>query len=407
MNQLPPGAVIFDNVSKRYRLGSLGDLRSTLAALRSRREDRQRDIWALKDVSFRLAPGETLGLIGPNGAGKTTMLKLLSRITLPTSGRIEMGGRVSSLIELGAGFHPELTGRENIYLNGAILGLNRAEIRHKLDAIIAFSELERFIDTPVKRYSSGMYVRLGFAVAAHVEPDVLLVDEVLAVGDAAFRQKCMTRMEGMRRNGATLIFVSHNMHQVRRLCPRALLLIQGKIALYGPTDQAIATYEERIQFVQQDDAARSASDAPSTGELALSEIVLLDERGEQVQRLNFHQSLHVRIRYRTGRVIVDPIIKVRLLRADGMVCTLASSAHNDASRGWRFTQQGEVNVHLRPVQLTTGRYFVEVRVADSFDEALLAGGQSDFFFVRGPAMLHEPDHGVFVPNATWAHEEGR
>ncbi len=403
MNDLPIGSVIFENVSKRYRLGSLGTLRGTLTALRTHRKEDRQDLWALKDVSFRLEPGDALGIIGPNGAGKTTALKLLSNVTRPTSGRIRVGGRFSSLIELGAGFHPELTGRENIFLNGAILGQKRSDIRRKLDAIIAFSELERFIDTPVKRYSSGMYVRLGFAVAAHVEPDVLLVDEVLAVGDASFRQKCMTRMEALRSQGTSLIFVSHNMYQVRRLCPRSLLLMQGRTAFYGPTDEAIATYEEGMQAVQQADALPHEPDAASPGVLALSEITLLDERGAAVQRLDFQQPLHVHIRYRASQPILDPIVKVRLLNSDGLVCALVSSTHDGAGR-WAFAGKGEVTVRLAPVQLTTGQYFVEVRVADSTDAALLADGQSASFFVRGPAMLHEPDQGVFVPNATWRHK---
>ena len=190
MRDLPIGSVVFEGVSKLYRLGGLSTLRSAVAELTSRRRDRSLgDFWALKDVSFRVEPGESLGLIGPNGAGKTTTLKLLSNITRPTEGRVVVQGRLSSLIELGAGFHPELTGRENIYLNGAILGLKRREIARKFDDIVVFSELERFLDTPVKRYSSGMFVRLAFAVAAHVEPEVLLVDEVLAVGDAVVSSK--------------------------------------------------------------------------------------------------------------------------------------------------------------------------------------------------------------------------
>jgi lipopolysaccharide transport system ATP-binding protein len=201
------------------------------------------EFWALQDVSFEVKEGEVLGIIGRNGAGKSTLLKVLSRITEPTRGRIELGGRVASLLEVGTGFHPELTGRENIYLNGAILGMERAEIRRKFDAIVAFADVDRFLDTPVKRYSSGMYVRLAFAVAAHLEPEILVVDEVLAVGDALFQKKCLGKMrEVATTEGRTVLFVSHSMHAIRELCSRVLLLEAGRIKLDGTPRDAMAAY---------------------------------------------------------------------------------------------------------------------------------------------------------------------
>ena len=201
------------------------------------------EFWALKDISFNVAAGEVLGIIGRNGAGKSTLLKILSRITEPTNGRVTLRGRVASLLEVGTGFHPELTGRENIYLNGAILGMTRAEIRKKFDEIVAFAEIERFLDTPVKRYSSGMYVRLAFAVAAHLEPEILIVDEVLAVGDAEFQKKCLGKIDEVsRRQGRTVLFVSHNMAAIAQLTSRALLLEKGTIALNASTSEAIAAY---------------------------------------------------------------------------------------------------------------------------------------------------------------------
>lgn len=405
MSILPAGTIVFDDVSKRYRLGALGSLRSTVAALssRGREENGARDFWALKDVSFRVKPGESLGLIGPNGAGKTTTLKLLSNITRPTSGRIEIGGRMSSLIELGAGFHPELSGRDNIFLNGAILGLSRREIQRKLDEIIAFSELERFIDTPVKRYSSGMYVRLGFAVAAHIEPDVLLVDEVLAVGDSAFRQKCMTRMEALRANGTTLLFVSHNMYQVRRLCQRALLLLQGKSAFLGASDSAITAYEESIQL-----SARRPSEGPTLGEDSLGRIMITgvtlhDAEGQTITRLHHDQPLDIRASYSSSEVVVDPIAKIRLVRADGAIAALAASHHGPGFQ-WTPQAKGVIHARLNPIQLTSGSYVAEVRIADNSDTGLLASGQSDPIVILGPGMLHEPDPGAFVPNVVWSHE---
>jgi lipopolysaccharide transport system ATP-binding protein len=199
-------------------------------------------LWALRDISFELKQGDVIGIIGRNGAGKSTLLKILSRITEPTEGRAVIHGRVGSLLEVGTGFHPELSGRENIYLNGAILGMHRTEIERKFDEIVAFAEIERFLDTPVKRYSSGMYVRLAFAVAAHLEPEVLVVDEVLAVGDAAFQKKCLGKMGDVAQQGRTVLFVSHNMNAVQRLCPRAILLERGRLLADGPSEEIITRY---------------------------------------------------------------------------------------------------------------------------------------------------------------------
>ena len=205
------------------------------------------EFWALKDVSFEVKRGEVVGIIGRNGAGKSTLLKILSRITEPTEGRVTLRGRVASLLEVGTGFHPELTGRENIFLNGAILGMTKAEIRKKFDEIVAFAEVERFLDTPVKRYSSGMYVRLAFAVAAHLEPEILVVDEVLAVGDAEFQKKCLGKMKDVATGGRTVIFVSHNMHAVRRLCSSGIFLQSGKLIQKGELDPIIQMYEGSFQ----------------------------------------------------------------------------------------------------------------------------------------------------------------
>src|SRR5437588_521312 len=240
-----------EGVSKGDRLGereSYRALRDVLAGVftapfrRAGNRASAAELWALDDVSFTLDRGEVLGLIGANGAGKSTLLKVLSRITEPTRGRVVLHGRVGSLLEVGTGFHPELTGRENIMLNGTILGMRRAEITRRFDEIIEFAGVEKFLDTPVKRYSSGMQVRLAFAVAAHLEPEILLVDEVLAVGDAEFQQKCLGKMKDVTREGRTVIFVSHNLASVRSLCSRALLLEGGKLLYDGDTDEAIERY---------------------------------------------------------------------------------------------------------------------------------------------------------------------
>src|SRR5262245_3391375 len=248
------GAIItFEDLSKCYVIGHRVDkdnglrhaveraLRAPWDWLRGRRPPpatTHETFWALRDVNLEIAPGEVVGIIGRNGAGKSTLLKILSRITEPTGGRVRLRGRTASLLEVGTGFHPELTGRENVFLNGAILGMGRAEIRRKFDEIIAFAEIEQFVDTPVKRYSSGMYVRLAFAVAAHLDPDILVVDEVLAVGDAQFQKKCLDKMDDAGRTGRTVLFVSHNMQAVTRLSSRCLLLAGGQVMLDGKIGRA-------------------------------------------------------------------------------------------------------------------------------------------------------------------------
>ena len=216
------------------------------------------DFWALKDISFEIKQGDRVGIIGRNGAGKSTLLKVLSRITEPTKGKVHIRGRIASLLEVGTGFHPELTGRENVYLNGAILGMRKTEIFRKFDEIVAFAEVEKFLDTPVKRYSSGMYVRLAFAVAAHLEPEILIVDEVLAVGDVAFQKKCLGKMEDVGKQGRTVLFVSHNIATVEQLCSKTLLLNQGDLVFEGSTDEGISLYAERINQLQSTETNASA-----------------------------------------------------------------------------------------------------------------------------------------------------
>lgn len=240
-----------EGLSKSYRLGvreSHPTLRDRLAGALRRRGDAPAEsrVEALHSVSFEVRRGEIVGLVGRNGAGKSTLLKLLARVTEPSAGRAVLGGRVGSLLEVGTGFHPELTGRENVHLSGAILGMRRAEIARRFDEIVAFAEVERFLDTPVKRYSSGMYMRLAFAVAAHLQPDILLVDEVLAVGDAAFQRKCLGKMGDVREAGRTVLFVSHNLAAVAHLCPRTLVLDQGRVLCDGPSGESIARYLERV-----------------------------------------------------------------------------------------------------------------------------------------------------------------
>jgi ABC-type polysaccharide/polyol phosphate transport system ATPase subunit len=248
-SSMPMNDLIFDDVSKRYLVRREIDDDATkhpwirkINALRKKKEQ----FWALQHVSFTVARGETVGIIGHNGAGKSTILKLLANITAPTSGQMIINGRLSALIEVGSGFHPELTGRENIFLNGAILGMRRAEIAAKLDSIVDFAGVRPFLDVPVKRFSSGMYVRLGFSIASHLDPDILLLDEVLAVGDAAFQEKCLSRIEALRRAGTTIVFISHDLAAVERICDRVILLRRGEVASTGTPREIIAEYQSHI-----------------------------------------------------------------------------------------------------------------------------------------------------------------
>jgi len=314
--------VIVEDLGKRYfigaarrRAGTLGEAatRALLAPLRRGRRALRgqawaatgldRELWALRGVSVEIGRGEAVGLIGRNGAGKTTLLKLLSRITAPTEGRAELRGRVGSLLEVGTGFHPELTGAENIYLNGAILGLKRREIRRRFEEIVEFAELGRFVDTPVKLYSSGMYVRLAFAVAAHLEPEILIVDEVLAVGDAGFQQKCLGRMNAVTREGRTVLFVSHNMSAMTQLTTRCLLFEGGRLVREGPTGEVVEDYLARVHGPEAQDGTHVAdwADREGAGGARVERLELLDARGRATSAVPFDEPLVLRLTCRFER----------------------------------------------------------------------------------------------------------
>lgn len=306
-----------EKLSKRYTLGgnepyyALRDQLANIFNLKKSNRAKKKDFWALKNVNLEIKRGEAVGIIGRNGAGKSTLLKILSQITPPTEGKITIEGRVASLLEIGTGFNPELTGRENIFLNGAILGMSRAEIKRKFDEIIAFSEIEKFLDTPVKRYSSGMYVRLAFAVAAHLEPEILLVDEVLAVGDAQFQKKCLGKMSEVGKHGRTVVFVSHNMAAIANLCSRCIYLESGKIEYIGDTKKAIDRY-----ISQADDALGikkySQKDMPKADTVRL-ESVRIVSGGKMARSVYINKEVHIEISYACLKKdsILHPVIHLR------------------------------------------------------------------------------------------------
>jgi homopolymeric O-antigen transport system ATP-binding protein len=317
-------AVRVDNLGKYYRIGAgrqagqgllreaLSDLgrapfrrmaagarhlRARLAGQHVSSSTEANHIWALRNVSFEVARGQIVGIIGPNGAGKSTLLKILSRITDPTEGRAELRGRVGSLLEVGTGFHPELTGRENSYLSGALLGMRKVEIDQKLDEILAFAEIEKFADTPVKYYSSGMYVRLAFAVAAHLEPEILIVDEVLAVGDVNFQRKCLNKMEDVRQHGRTILFVSHNMAAVTRLCQRGILISNGVVQKDGPAAEVASAYLSSSLSATAERAWPSAESAPGDEVVRLREIRVRDEAGKTVEYIDIRRRVGLEMTY--------------------------------------------------------------------------------------------------------------
>lgn len=325
-----PFAIKAEKISKLYRIGGQArvnrTLRDTLVESAGRlnifsrtngNDRRESDLWALEDVSFEIQPGEVVGIIGRNGAGKSTLLKVLSRITEPTRGRVEIFGRIGSLLEVGTGFHPELSGRENIFLNGSMLGMSRSEIAGKFDEIVAFSEIEKFIDTPVKRYSSGMYVRLAFAVAAHLEPEILLIDEVLAVGDAAFQKKCLGKMSDIAKHGRTVLFVSHNTAAMLNLCERGIFIERGRVCEDGPIEPVIQRYLKSLRAATPWDLTKF-EDRQGRGRVRFSRVRFEDENGNAVEHGVSGRPLTIALDYEASEDRTIPNCRASVAFYDGL-----------------------------------------------------------------------------------------
>jgi lipopolysaccharide transport system ATP-binding protein len=403
---------LIGHVAERERYTALRDVvargarrvwRKALDGVRGRTlfaADRVEEFWALKDVSFEVKRGEVLGIIGRNGAGKSTLLKILSRITEPSEGRVTIEGRVASLLEVGTGFHPELTGRENVFLNGAILGMSRAEIRRKFDEIVAFAEVEKFLDTPVKRYSSGMYVRLAFAVAAHLEPEILVVDEVLAVGDAEFQKKCLGKMSEVAGGGRTVLFVSHNLGTVAALCENALLLAGGTVSRIGPARQVIGEYTRQARTRQ----AHAAALGPQRGPLALTAASIHDRLGDPTEWFDSDQDILVTITYALREPVSSYRVGITVAHAE--FGTIFSSINTD-SMGRSAGTLGEHSLTCTIPRnlLAPGEYTVSIGADIPMVAVLAEAGHALAFCVTsaGAAGGEIPDgrRGLVRPRLKW------
>lgn len=397
-----PPVITVENLSKRYAIshhnqarqttlrdalmngarGFADKLRQPFSAARN--DSTREEFWALKDVSFSVQHGDRLGIIGRNGAGKSTLLKILSRITEPTSGRVSIKGRVASLLEVGTGFHPELTGRENVYLNGAILGMSKAEIKKNFDEIVAFAEVEKFLDTPIKRYSSGMYVRLAFAVAAHLEPDILVVDEVLAVGDAQFQTKCLSKMSEIGSTGRTVLFVSHNTSAVENLCGSCCVLEEGKLAYAGDTASSIKYYFDRFRETARTTSLQDRHDRAGTGAVRIvsfhiedssgSPVVVLLTGNEYVFRFRFESQIS-RISDLDFGFTVRALTEQILFRNRTSECGIVLPSV--------FPQEGYIDCRIKRFPLTSGKYAFGFRLlVNGVVADYITGGHAAYFDVH-------------------------
>ncbi len=380
-------------LSKKYRLGKIGatsfrdEVERWLEKLRSAKTrqagDAKRtemDFWPLRDVSFDVQPGEVLGVIGKNGAGKSTLLKILSRITEPTEGEVRIRGRIASLLEVGTGFHPELSGRENIFLNGAILGMTKAEIRSKFDDIVDFAEVSKFIDTPVKRYSSGMYVRLAFAVAAHLEPEILIIDEVLAVGDAEFQAKCLGKMrEVSRADGRTVLFVSHNMAAVKNLCSRAVWLEKGKVRRVGPAEQLVVDYLNEAP-------QKTATPTSEYGLKLLSAGLHQAKDDTPVNHLIFGEDYDLRIRLGADQPFKKTGVVLQLKNAYGELISSICTPEEGVAP-FDLEGEAEIVISMRPLRLFPGKYTLDVLVFRPNDMTRYLEGENALTFEVHPGVI--------------------
>jgi ABC-type polysaccharide/polyol phosphate transport system ATPase subunit len=400
-----PGEILVDRVSRCFRVYPKAQ-RTLKDVVVSRGRSGARDVWALRDISLQVEPGDAVGLVGRNGSGKTTLLRLISQIVKPTTGRIATGGRVASLLELGAGFHADFTGRENVYLNGSIHGLSRARVREVMDEIVAFAELEDFIDLPVRTYSSGMYMRLGFSVAAHIEADVLLLDEVFAVGDEQFQRKCFGKIAEFKGRGGTILFVSHDAQAVERLCDRAILLRQGSVAFDGETSDAIAEYRRLLSADTNPDELEAGLREWGSGEARITSASLLDADGDERLQFAAGEAMTVKLVVDADEGTAAPVISLELRDDGGLV--LGSVVQETEELGWADGGSGhgagarELRFRLDRLPLADGRFHLRLALATA-DGGRLLHSLDDavrfFVFPSGAAT------GAVLLDGTWSLQE--
>jgi ABC-2 type transport system ATP-binding protein/lipopolysaccharide transport system ATP-binding protein len=369
--------IIVDNVSKEFRLQA--DPPGSIKEMFTRR-DRSRErthFWALKDVSLEIPEGSMFALVGHNGSGKSTLLRCIAGIYQPTSGRVSVHGRMSTLLELGAGFHPDLSGRENIYLNATILGMKRKEIDKRFDEIVDFAGVEQFIDSPVKVYSTGMYVRLGFSVAVHVQPEILIIDEVIAVGDEQFQRKCFDHLYGLRKQGVTIVVVTHGMGTVETMCDNAAWLDHGRLQIEGPAPEVTAAYIAKVNATEAEerheaDAAVDGDSTSSAEPIQLTSVEFLDEGGQEVASATHDQPLVIRLNYRATQPIEHPQFGIALHTANGIILTGTNTQIDKVDTGV-LMGEGRVEFVVPRVPLVPGEYLLSVAITDT---------QIQHFFVR-------------------------
>jgi ABC-type polysaccharide/polyol phosphate transport system ATPase subunit len=397
---MKPGEIRVEGASRRFRVYPK-PARSLKDVFVMRGRLGGEDVWALRDVTARIEPGEAVGLIGRNGSGKTTLLRLVAGIIRPTSGRVQPGGRVGSLLELGAGFHPEFTGRENVYLNGSIYGLERRYIREQMDEIVAFAELERFIDLPVRTYSSGMYMRLGFAIAAHLRADVLLLDEVFAVGDEEFQRKCFGKIFEFKQGGGTIVFVSHDASAVERLCERALLLREGRVEFDGPTHEALRRYH-RLLAEERDPEERGAGLSEwGSGEVRLEAAELLGAEGGQRRQFLAGEPFGVRLRVVSAAAIAAPRLSYELRDDSGLL--VAGGSTDTADVGWvRAPGSRVLRFDVARLPLSEGRFHLRFGLTDAGGEHLYHWLDDALQFVVYPTG---DERGAIRLDGVWSMEE--
>jgi lipopolysaccharide transport system ATP-binding protein len=399
-------AIRLRGLGKRYWRGIGGRRNDTLrdliagkasALLRRRGPARKPNdsFWALRDATFDVTRGENVGIIGLNGAGKSTLLKILSRITTPTEGEARLRGRVGALLEVGTGFHAELTGRENVFLYGTILGMTRREIAGKFDAIVEFAGIPEFIDTPVKRYSSGMYVRLAFAVAAHLDPEILFLDEVLAVGDLTFQRKCLQFTKELQRKEATILFVSHNMFSIKTMCERVVYLRKGEIQFDGPTDQGIALYEEDCRLTPGWGVEGTHDEWP----VVLTDCRVLDGNGVERPVIEHGEPVRIRLAYETRSPVVRPNFIVALLRSDGVACCNYSTETDGLDLG-TLRGRGVLELEIPVMRLVAEMYTVAILVREPGFGRVICSQTGGTFHVRH--HLLDPHFGVYHEPGRWS-----